>query len=1314
MHLNNGFSLVSGAPTLQVGDTVTSTSKIAAVTNSDSGKTVLVHGTVYLVKGAERQPVIEVESSFLYRGKFDDFATTFDQQTDPAYVLTLKSEQDVAVLKSKDWFDWLDDDKPLNAGTSLVFRTDSSYNFKTKDVYSAVECTGSVTLANEEVAGAPLPAPVADISYSSSGPTKGNPVVEYLQRFAVIKDPPSMFESPYTLTSEVHPSEFVAPYDNLAYSNISGDVNPIHVNPYFADLAGLPGTISHGMFSSAATRRFVEQVAAGNKPERVVKYKANFVGMVLPNAKLQVVLRHIGQNAGNKMIEVTTTNVETGDKVLVGSAEVAQAQTAYVFTGQGSQEQGMGMELYNTSEVAKRVWDEADRHLGDVYGFSIIDIVRGNPQELTVHFGGLKGQTIRKRYMDLFYHTADKDGTIHEHPLFPDIDLRTTRYTFSHPTGLLFATQFAQIALVVTEKAAFEDMRAKGLIQDGCPFAGHSLGEYSALASIADVLPISSLVDVVFYRGITMQRAVERDEQGRSSYGMCAINPSRIGKTFSEVALREVVEAVSRRTDTLLQIVNFNVEGQQYVAAGELVALHCLGNVLNFMKLQKIDLGKLMEIMTVDEVKGKLDEIIDEIWKESKALKEKSGWIKLERGFATIPLPGIDVPFHSRYLWAGVMPFRTYLSKKIDPNDLRPELLEGRYIPNLVADPFRVTKEYAQKIFDQTASPRLEKVLAAWDSENWGAAEKKSKLGYIILVELLAYQFASPVRWIETQNLLFGKYKSERYIELGPSPTLAGMGTRTLKLRFEAEDISTGLKRDIFCVAKHQKEIYYQLDDAEPASEDSAPEPAAPAAGGSAPAASAAPAAAPAAPAPAASGPAVQVPDEPLKAVDTLRAIIAQKLKKPITEVPLGKAIKDLVGGKSTLQNEVSLESCPHLDRRDAYVEASNRSSVTFKLSSAAHPRRARKCLSMSSVLHSTLATAAHLASTPTASCLVRSAPSFLVALVSLLSRDTFPSSGALAQVALRELSLLPSPWSLPSVSVLNQRLKPGSTPSLRPTLSLPASLSRLALLLAVVVAVVQVVSPLIVRSSSADDCFKLNGTDHAGLQPRLWKPSPASKRSWPTNKSRLSCASLAATLVKATAQEMLRRLRLLLCKTSSMPSPVSMARTTSTAFSRSSSRSRPVISTLPSIGFAKTLFACSTTSCSSFLTSETNRRCFKLTRGACSFGRLTAVDRDITARCLVIMNRADPALLDYMRYHLDRVSPQQGANYKLAKEFGTQLLQNCEEALGTNPLYKDGKWLHRSECFSLVAHLLSDSHFAHCSSNHHHCFRRGHLRRGR
>ena len=173
--------------------------------------------------------------------------------------------------------------------------------------------------------------------------------------------------------------------------------------------------------------------------------------------------------------------------------------TVYVFTGQGSQEPGMGMDLYNSLPAACAIWEGADAHLLAVYSFSIVEIVKDNLKEKTIHFGGIKRQAIRQHYMDMTYDMMDKDGNVKTLPLFGDINVRTPKYTFSHPTGLLFATQFAQIALVVTEKAAFEDMHLKGFVQKDCAFTGHSLGEYSALASIADVLPISSLVDVVFY-----------------------------------------------------------------------------------------------------------------------------------------------------------------------------------------------------------------------------------------------------------------------------------------------------------------------------------------------------------------------------------------------------------------------------------------------------------------------------------------------------------------------------------------------------------------------------------------------------------------------------------------------------------------------------------------------------------------------------------------------------------------------------------------------------------------------------------------------
>lgn len=53
-----------------------------------------------------------------------------------------------------------------------------------------------------------------------------------------------------------------------------------------------------------------------------------------------------------------------------------------------------------------------------------------------------------------------------------------------------------------------------------------------------------------------------------------------------------------------------------------------------------------------------LGKIIDSCFTRAREQQQAEGYIKLERGFATIPLPGIDVPFHSHYLWAGVMPFR--------------------------------------------------------------------------------------------------------------------------------------------------------------------------------------------------------------------------------------------------------------------------------------------------------------------------------------------------------------------------------------------------------------------------------------------------------------------------------------------------------------------------------------------------------------------------------------------------------------------------------------------------------------------------------
>jgi fatty acid synthase subunit alpha len=172
--------------------------------------------------------------------------------------------------------------------------------------------------------------------------------------------------------------------------------------------------------------------------------------------------------------------------------------------------------------------------------------------------------------------------------------------------------------------------------------------------------------------------------------------------------------------------------------------------------------------------------------------------------------------------------------------------------------------------------------------------EVEQELAHTLLVELLAYQFASPVRWIETQDVILGEKMTERIVEVGPADTLGVMAKRTLASKYEAHDAARTVTRQILCYNKDAKDIYYDVD---PVEEE--PEPVETPASSGAPSGAALPAAAsPAAAPPPSAGPAAQVPDEPITATDILRALVAQKLKKPLLDIPLAKAIKDLVGGK--------------------------------------------------------------------------------------------------------------------------------------------------------------------------------------------------------------------------------------------------------------------------------------------------------------------------------------------------------------------------------------------------------------------------------
>ncbi|GMF81061.1 unnamed protein product [Aspergillus oryzae] len=119
-----------------------------------------------------------------------------------------------------------------------------------------------------------------------------------------------------------------------------------------------------------------------------------------------------------------------------------------------------------------------------------------------------------------------------------------------------------------------------------------------------------------------------------------------------------------------------------------------------------------MQSMSLEDVKAHLVKIIHECVKQTES---KPKPITLERGFATIPLRGIDVPFHSTFLRSGVKPFRSFLLKKINKNTIDPSKLVGKYIPNVTARPFELTKEYFEDVYRLTNSPRIANILANWE-----------------------------------------------------------------------------------------------------------------------------------------------------------------------------------------------------------------------------------------------------------------------------------------------------------------------------------------------------------------------------------------------------------------------------------------------------------------------------------------------------------------------------------------------------------------------------------------------------------------------
>ncbi|KAJ2419536.1 beta subunit of fatty acid synthetase, partial [Coemansia sp. RSA 2522] len=153
--------------------------------------------TVTSVIRCQGVPVATLVSSTLARGYYVGQPAAFQRVSGQQMSIMLYSEEDIAILESKQWFYYHEDTATrLQPNVMIEFCLDSEYRYLTDTAFSSIVTKGSVAIKSRT--GKRIDVGTVDFQWSAA---KGNPVIEYLERHRVAMSATLFGDGGYELTA---------------------------------------------------------------------------------------------------------------------------------------------------------------------------------------------------------------------------------------------------------------------------------------------------------------------------------------------------------------------------------------------------------------------------------------------------------------------------------------------------------------------------------------------------------------------------------------------------------------------------------------------------------------------------------------------------------------------------------------------------------------------------------------------------------------------------------------------------------------------------------------------------------------------------------------------------------------------------------------------------------------------------------------------------------------------------------------------------------------------------------------------------------